>query len=460
MEAMAKNAKADAIAARLSQRHPDADPAHLSQLVSWALDRVEKGRGFFEKSLEAAERTGDQYRIFGAQLALECFESATAKEETPHEAISKAQIVDSNEIEILPPTPPPEPEDPRIAKLREAYEGGKISKQVYERNLMRFTRQNSPEPRFTAFSQAEAVREDAAEPDDPRIAKLREAYEGGKISKEFYLRTLERLKSQAQAQPDDFAGEDGAQSEEAERGTTLPATASESEQEGDKQISEAERAWRKKADEFRQASIDDIKIARLLGEEEPGGPKAYFAEYGEYEIYFNPRFGRDSVKIRKTGKSGTVAELMLTICPNANSSTCVQNEHLFVKNMYWRKDLWGKLHDLTIMPAETSPSSPGRAQLHAGDIVCVFDEGRIFRRVPAGRQPAENGAGTATEPIGTDSPEHALLDAKFKVLDSECVSIRNELLKVYNAAASQIKENAHELGIELSQNFFMRLALE
>jgi hypothetical protein len=72
--------------------------------------------------------------------------------------------------------PPEAPEDPRVAKLREAYASGRISREVFEANLARL---GGATP--------------AAEPEDPRIVKLREAYRSGKISREAYEANLRRL---------------------------------------------------------------------------------------------------------------------------------------------------------------------------------------------------------------------------------------------------------------------------
>ncbi|OGS49532.1 MAG: hypothetical protein A3K65_04655 [Euryarchaeota archaeon RBG_16_68_12] len=72
--------------------------------------------------------------------------------------------------------PPEAPEDPRVARLREAYASGRISREAFEANLQRF---GGAAP--------------AAEPEDPRIVKLKDAYRSGKISREAYEANLRRL---------------------------------------------------------------------------------------------------------------------------------------------------------------------------------------------------------------------------------------------------------------------------
>ncbi len=72
----------------------------------------------------------------------------------PKTGEAEKSLEEPEELELIPPeestpetlpeekaaleSPQPSPEDPRIAKLTEAYESGKISKELYERNLARF----------------------------------------------------------------------------------------------------------------------------------------------------------------------------------------------------------------------------------------------------------------------------------------------------------------------------------
>jgi hypothetical protein len=68
----------------------------------------------------------------------EAVEPVSEEELPPEESLEPAQ-----ESEVLPeePAEPAEPEDPRIVKLRDAYESGKISKELYEKNLAKFKSQ-------------------------------------------------------------------------------------------------------------------------------------------------------------------------------------------------------------------------------------------------------------------------------------------------------------------------------
>ncbi|MDO9537008.1 MAG: hypothetical protein Q7J68_01655 [Thermoplasmata archaeon] len=62
-------------------------------------------------------------------------EPIPAEESIPEEMPSETEAPESEEIS---PEPVPVDEDPRIAKLTDAYESGKISKELYEKNLARF----------------------------------------------------------------------------------------------------------------------------------------------------------------------------------------------------------------------------------------------------------------------------------------------------------------------------------
>ena len=70
-------------------------------------------------------------------------EPEPVEEEQPEaeaeEEISEPESIDEEEaLEAEPEAPAPEDEDPRIAKLTQAYEDGKISKELYEKNLAKF----------------------------------------------------------------------------------------------------------------------------------------------------------------------------------------------------------------------------------------------------------------------------------------------------------------------------------
>ncbi len=71
-------------------------------------------------------------------------EPIPAEESLPEELPPDESVEQAQESETLPEEPKPEaevpaePEDPRIVKLREAYESGKISKELYEKNLAKF----------------------------------------------------------------------------------------------------------------------------------------------------------------------------------------------------------------------------------------------------------------------------------------------------------------------------------
>jgi hypothetical protein len=75
-----------------------------------------------------------------SEMPQEDVEPIPAEESIPEEFIPEEPLEPAQESEVLPdePTEPAEPEDPRIVKLRDAYESGKISKELYEKNLAKF----------------------------------------------------------------------------------------------------------------------------------------------------------------------------------------------------------------------------------------------------------------------------------------------------------------------------------
>ncbi len=128
-----------------------------------------------EEALEApSEEQAAPATPTGAEAPLE-------PEEIPEEEKDVAEGDEFARIEQAPPgrEPPAAPEDPRVAKLREAYASGRISREAYEANLQRL---------------GGAV--PAEEPEDPRLVKLREAFRSGKISREAYEANLRRLGKQ------------------------------------------------------------------------------------------------------------------------------------------------------------------------------------------------------------------------------------------------------------------------
>jgi hypothetical protein len=72
--------------------------------------------------------------------AVEGAEPIPAEESLPEELPEEPAPEEPSETEELPAEPEAAPaeEDPRIAKLTQAYESGKISKELYEKNLAKF----------------------------------------------------------------------------------------------------------------------------------------------------------------------------------------------------------------------------------------------------------------------------------------------------------------------------------
>jgi hypothetical protein len=64
-------------------------------------------------------------------------EPIPVEESMPEEIPAEETAPESEELPEEPAAPA-EPEDPRIVKLRDAYESGKISKELYEKNLAKF----------------------------------------------------------------------------------------------------------------------------------------------------------------------------------------------------------------------------------------------------------------------------------------------------------------------------------
>jgi len=71
-------------------------------------------------------------------LVLETEEAAEPAEELEPIPSEESALKTKPEEKAALESPQPSPEDPRIAKLTEAYESGKISKELYEKNLARF----------------------------------------------------------------------------------------------------------------------------------------------------------------------------------------------------------------------------------------------------------------------------------------------------------------------------------
>ncbi|MFO7618708.1 MAG: right-handed parallel beta-helix repeat-containing protein [Thermoplasmata archaeon] len=76
----------------------------------------------------------EQPAMDDAEIADAETEPIPAEESIPEELPAEPVA----ETEELPPEPAPAEEDPRIAKLTQAYESGKISKELYEKNLAKF----------------------------------------------------------------------------------------------------------------------------------------------------------------------------------------------------------------------------------------------------------------------------------------------------------------------------------
>ena len=108
---------------------------------------------------------------------------------------------------VVAPTPPP---DVRAAKIREAYEAGRISRETYERNLRALGASEAVNP-MAPPSLARPGVEPEAVPDtvvtnpsstapspagvdvEARIARLKKAYGEGKVTKENYEKNLARM---------------------------------------------------------------------------------------------------------------------------------------------------------------------------------------------------------------------------------------------------------------------------
>ena len=77
------------------EAYPGIDREQVAAVVDWVVKRAEEGkeRAFFERSLQAAERTGEEERILGGMIALDCFDLIYNKDalwsapEAPHELV-------------------------------------------------------------------------------------------------------------------------------------------------------------------------------------------------------------------------------------------------------------------------------------------------------------------------------------------------------------------------------------
>ena len=79
---------------------------------------------------EIGEEAVPEERDMNPETAPE--QPADAADESPAEQPEQASQEQNQEAE------PQKPEDPRIAKLQQAYESGKMSKELYEKNLKKF----------------------------------------------------------------------------------------------------------------------------------------------------------------------------------------------------------------------------------------------------------------------------------------------------------------------------------
>jgi len=92
-----------------------------------------------------------------------------------------------------PAPPPPAPTaDDKAARLEKAYRDGRITREVYERNLASLQAQ-PPAAESTPAEQTQSA------PADPRLARLEKALADGKITREVYEENVRKLKGQGNA---------------------------------------------------------------------------------------------------------------------------------------------------------------------------------------------------------------------------------------------------------------------
>ena len=103
--------------------------------------------------------------------------------EGPPEVASLEEVSEEPAPEVVeePVVEAAEVEDPRVARLRAALAEGRITPEVFEQNLQR-------------IAPAAAVAAAPTPAVDPRIARLRKAYEEGRITKEVYQENLRRIR--------------------------------------------------------------------------------------------------------------------------------------------------------------------------------------------------------------------------------------------------------------------------
>jgi hypothetical protein len=119
-------------------------------------------------------------------------EEAAGEEETPaKEEAGGVEVAPAGEEPVVaPPGVPPAVED-RAGRIEAAYREGRISREAYERNLRALGRE--PPPEAPAHPSPPAPVASAAAPSaDEKAARLRQAFDQGKITREMYGRNLLR----------------------------------------------------------------------------------------------------------------------------------------------------------------------------------------------------------------------------------------------------------------------------